>query len=232
MYKTIIFDLDDTLNDDTKNMQEAFKILTKDKYSDEEFKKFQTIDKNYWKERAAGIVKDPREGMSKAEKAEWNRAQRFLRYFKGISYKEAVKMNEIYTEGLKRKVQEIEGAKEIIKYLKDKKYKLIIASNGPSTAIPSKLKGLGINEYIDETFAADECGSMKPHAYFYEALFNKINNHNTKEMLYIGDELEKDIKGGNEVGMDTCWFNIRNENASIYKPTYEIHKLEELKNIL
>ena len=148
MYKTIIFDLDDTLNDDTKNMQEAFKILTKDKYSDEEFKKFQTIDKNYWKERAAGIVKDPREGMSKAEKAEWNRAQRFLRYFKGISYEEAVKMNEIYTEGLKRKVQEIEGAKEIIKYLKDKKYKLIIASNGPSTAIPSKLKGLGINEYI------------------------------------------------------------------------------------
>lgn len=104
MYKTIIFDLDDTLNDDTKNMQEAFKILTKDKYSDEEFKKFQTIDKNYWKERAAGIVKDPREGMSKAEKAEWNRAQRFLRYFKGISYEEAVKMNEIYTEGLKRKV--------------------------------------------------------------------------------------------------------------------------------
>lgn len=94
------------------------------------------------------------------------------------------------------------------------------------------MKGLGINEYIDETFAADECGSMKPHAYFYEALFNKINNHNTKEMLYIGDELEKDIKGGNEVGMDTCWFNIRNENASIYKPTYEIHKLEELKNIL
>ena len=94
------------------------------------------------------------------------------------------------------------------------------------------MKGLGINEYIDETFAADECGSMKPHTYFYEALFNKINNHNTKEMLYIGDELEKDIKGGNEVGMDTCWFNIRNENASIYKPTYEIHKLEELKNIL
>ena len=122
MYKTIIFDLDDTLNDDTKNMQEAFKILTKDKYSDEEFKKFQTIDKNYWKERAAGIVKDPREGMSREEKAEWNRAQRFLRYFKGISYEEAVKMNEIYTEGLKRKVQEIEGAKEIIKYLKDKKY--------------------------------------------------------------------------------------------------------------
>ena len=49
---------------------------------------------------------------------------------------------------------------------------------------------------------------------------------------HIPVELEKDIKGGNEVGMDTCWFNIRNENVSMYKPTYEIHKLEELKSIL
>lgn len=232
MYKTIIFDLDDTLNDDTKNVKEAFRTIVHENYSDKEFERFHKIDKEIWRDRAAGIIKDPREGMSNEEKTKWIRAQRFLRYFKGITYEEAVKINDMYTEGLKLKVQAIEGAKEIIKYLKDKKYKLIIASNGPSTAIPAKLKGLGINEYIDATFAADECGSMKPHMYFYEALFNKINNHNTKEMLFIGDELEKDIKGGNEVGMDTCWFNIRNENESAYKPTYEIHKLEELKKIL
>lgn len=232
MYKTIIFDLDDTLNDDTKNVKEAFKIIMNTDYTEEKFEIFREIDKNLWRDRAAGIIKDPREGMSKDEKTEWIRAQRFIRYFKNISYEEAVDINNKYMEGLKLKVQEIEGAKEVIKYLKDKQYKIIIASNGPSTAIPAKLKGLGLNEYIDETFAADECGSMKPHAYFYEALFNKINNHNTKEMLFIGDELEKDIKGGNEIGMDTCWFNIRNDDTSVYKPTYEIHKLEELKNIL
>lgn len=232
MYKTIIFDLDDTLNDDTTNVKEAFRTIVNENYSDKEFERFHEIDKKIWKDRAAGLIKDPREGMSNVEKTKWLRAQRFIRYFNGISYEEAVKINDIYTEGLKLKVQEIEGAKEIIKYLKYKKYKLIIASNGPSSAIPSKLKKLGINEYIDETFAADECGSMKPHTYFYETLFNKINNHNTKEMLFIGDELEKDIKGGNEVGMDTCWFNLRNEEESAYKPTYEIHKLEELRNIL
>ena len=119
----------------------------------------------------------------------------------------------------------------IIKYLKDKQYKIIIASNGPSTAIPAKLKGLGINEYIDETFAADECGSMKPHAYFYEALFNKINNHNTKEMLFIGDQGYFDLYAGKLAGARTMLvspYYIEDQGL------WDIRKntLEELKEFL
>lgn len=68
MYKTIIFDLDDTLNDDTKNVKEAFKIIMNTDYTEEKFEIFREIDKNLWRDRAAGIIKDPREGMSKDEK--------------------------------------------------------------------------------------------------------------------------------------------------------------------
>ena len=64
MYKTIIFDLDDTLNDDTKNVKEAFKIIMNTDYTEEKFEIFREIDKNLWRDRAAGIIKDPREGMS------------------------------------------------------------------------------------------------------------------------------------------------------------------------
>lgn len=231
MYKTLIFDLDDTLNDDTKNIQEAFRYIMKEKYSDEEFDRFLTIDKNYWKERAAGLVQDPRPNMTAKEKAEWNRAQRFLRYFKNITYKEAVKINEIYEEGLKLNATEIKGAKETIKYLKSKDYKIIIASNGPKNAIPAKLNGLGISKEIDGIFSAEECGNMKPHIPFYTALFEKLNNPDLKELLFIGDDIEKDIKGGQNVGMDTCWLNLEYEEPK-YKPTFEIHELIELKNIL
>lgn len=233
MYKTLIFDLDDTLNDDTKNIQGAFKSIVKEEYSEEKFKKFIEIDRKLWKDRASGIIKDPREGMSNKEKAEWIRAQRFLKYFKNITYKEAVEINARYMEGLKLNIVEIEGAKEIIKYLKNKEYKIIIASNGPSVAIPVKLQKIGIDKYVDCVFSADECGSMKPHKKFYEELFNKIDNHNKSEMLFIGDELEKDIKGGQEIGMDTCWCNYENKtNNGVYKPTYEIHNLSDLRNIL
>ncbi len=231
MYKTLIFDLDDTLNDDTKNIQEAFRYLTKEKYSDEEFDKFLAIDKNYWKERAAGLIKDPRDNMTAKEKAEWNRAQRFLRYFKNITYDEAVKMNEIYEEGLKLNATEIKGAKRTIKYLKSKDYKIVIATNGPKNAIPAKLDGLGISKEIDEIFSAEECGNMKPHTQFYTALFRKINNPELNEILFIGDDIEKDIKGGQDIGIDTCWFNWKYEEPK-YQPTFEIHELIELRDIL
>lgn len=232
MYTTIIFDLDDTLSDNRKNMQGAFKKVVGEKYSDKEFERFNEIDQRIWKERAEGIIKNPREGMTKEEVTEWIRAQRFIKYFENITYEEAVKCNDLYVEGLKEKAEPINGALEILKYLKEKNYNIIIATNGPSDALPAKLEKLGFTNFIDKTMAADECGYMKPNPRFYEALFDKINNHNKEEILFIGDEIEKDIKGGNNFGIDTCWFNNKNEECVEYIPTYEIHDLMELKNIL
>lgn len=232
MYTTIIFDLDDTLSDNRKNMQGAFKKVVGEKYSDKEFERFNEIDQRIWKERAEGIIKNPREGMTKEEVTEWIRAQRFIKYFGNITYKEAVNYNNLYVEGLKEKVEPINGAIEILEYLKEKDYEIVIATNGPSDALPAKLNKLKIDKFVDLTFAADECGNMKPHTHFYEALFDKINNHNKEEMLFIGDEIEKDIKGGNNFGIDTCWFNNKNEECVEYIPTYEIHDLIELKKIL
>ena len=54
-----------------------------------------------------------------------------------------------------------------------------------------------------------------------------------EDMLIIGDELEKDVFGGIKNGIDTCWFNMNKiVNNTIFKPTYEINNLIELKNIL
>ena len=212
MYTTIIFDLDDTLSDNRKNMQGAFKKVVGEKYSDKEFERFNEIDQRIWKERAEGIIKNPREGMTKEEVTEWIRAQRFIKYFENITYEEAVKCNDLYVEGLKEKAEPINGALEILKYLKEKNYNIIIATNGPSDALPAKLNKLKIDKFVDLTFAADECGNMKPHTHFYEALFDKINYHNKEKMLFIGDELDKDIKGGNNFGIDTCWFNNKNRS--------------------
>ena len=36
-------------------------------------------------------------------------------------------------------------------------------------------------------------------------------------MLIIGDELEKDILGGMNNNIDTCWFNRRGEKSTGYK---------------
>ena len=130
MYDTIIFDLDDTLTDDYANIKEAFKIVLeykKEDYTDAKFEVFYSIDKKTWRDRAAGKLVTPYEEDIE-KKAEWLRASRFLKYFGDtIDYDEAVHINNIYMDGMKRKVVAREGTLDIIKYLYNKKYALIIA---------------------------------------------------------------------------------------------------------
>ena len=240
MYKIIIFDLDDTLIDNTKNIQNGFKEVLKyrnEKYSEEKFEYFEKHDKSYWSKRARGEIKDPAELMGDIEKkVEWVRAMRFLTFFNDIDYNEAVKINDLYMEALKENVVEIEGARDTVKYLKEKGYKIAVATNGPTVAINSKLSKSGILEYTDVIFSADEIGKMKPHKIFFDGLLNKIGSQNKEEMLIVGDQLEKDVKGGIDNNIDSCWFNLYRAKKELenynYKPTYVIESLVELKNIL
>ena len=80
MYKTIIFDLDDTLTDDFENTKEAFKILmdyTNEEFKEENFLRFYKIDKKVWSDRSEGKIITPFEDDIN-KKAEWLRASRFI----------------------------------------------------------------------------------------------------------------------------------------------------------
>ncbi len=236
MYKIIIFDLDDTLTNDFENTKIAFKRVLEyrnEDFTEEKFLKFRKIDIKTWKDMADGKIINPYENNVKM-KTEWIRASRFIKYFgeNNISYEEAVKINNIYIDGMKEKVVSRDGAYEIIKYLYDKNYKIIIATNGPLIPLRIKLEKLGINNYINSLFSAEEVGFMKPHKNYYEGLLKKFEISSKKDILFIGDDLEKDIKGGIDNGIDTCWCNYDNKINSNYKCKYEIHNLVELKKIL
>ena len=135
-------------------------------------------------------------------------------------------------EGLKENVVSQKGSYEIVKYLYKKGYKIIIATNGPIVPLNTKLEKLKITRFIDTVFSAEEVGFMKPHKEFYKGLFKKAQIEDKKDILFIGDELEKDIKGAIENKIDTCWCNYKKEINNKYKINYEINKLEDLKAIL
>ena len=49
----------------------------------------------------------------------------------------------------------------------------------------------------------------------------------------VGDSLTSDIAGGINAGIDTCWYNPnKSANKSAVKPTYEIHTLLSLLEML
>lgn len=65
----------------------------------------------------------------------WSRAQRVLIYFNNsISLDKAIELNNIYMDSLTGYVVEIDGAYETLKYLFNKGYYIIIATNGPKIA--------------------------------------------------------------------------------------------------
>lgn len=234
-YTTIIFDLDDTLTDDKENVKVGFKKMLdymNDEYSDEKVERFIKIDKQTWIDRNEGRLVSPFED-NKEKKTEWVRASRFLKYYDNkISYETAVKLNNLYLDALKEKVVPREGVFEIIKYLYDKGYKLIIATNGPIVPLDVKLEKLNIKQFISTVFSAEEVGFSKPNKQFYDGLFEKAKLLKKEKILFVGDELSKDIKGGIENGLDTCWCNYKNDVNNEYDTTYEIHSILELKNIL
>lgn len=235
MYTTLIFDLDDTLTDDFENCKEAFKIMIfsrNEKYYEEDYLRFKEIDNKTWADRAAGKLMTPYENDNDKKK-EWLRASRILKYYDNkITYEEAVKLNDIYIEGMKEKVIARPDVKEVMEYLYNKKYKIVIATNGPIVPLKEKLRKIKILDFVNVIFSSEEAGQMKPHDKFYEKLFEKADVIPSNKILFIGDNLETDIKGGIEHGLDTCWCNYNNEVNNKYNVTHEIKKLKDLITIL
>ncbi len=52
-------------------------------------------------------------------------------------------------------------------------------------------------------------------------------------MIIIGDSLTSDIRGGNNAGIDCCWYNPKNfVNDTDLRIDYEIHDLKEVMAII
>ena len=235
-YQKLLFDLDNTLVDDDENRKYAIKQILLERNEKEIEKKtedFIKADNKFWKDRAARKIKAPYVFKNNEEKTKWVRAQRFIRFFEDITFEEAVEINNKYIKYLEDNIIPIKNSKEILEYLYDKNYEIYIITNSPKNAVKNKLVKGGLQRYIKDSFSSEEAGHMKPHGEFFELFFKKLGTYKKGDMIIIGDELDKDVLGGIENGIDSCWVNIKKiDNNTNLKPNYEIHDLIELKNIL
>lgn len=240
-YKIIIFDLDDTLIDNKKNVEAAFKAMAEAyglPFSVAAFDRWYTIDKQFWLDWQDGRIVVPphlrhETGKKSDEYLDWVRSRRVIQYFgKEISETQAVKLNNIYLNALNHMVLPIEGARGVLEYLSSR-YKIIIATNGPKTAVEQKLRSIECLPFVTDALSADMFGFMKPKIEFFEAIEKRYRDFSREDYLIVGDSLKSDVGFGMNAGIDSCWFNKNNETLySAYTPTFIITELSELKNIL
>lgn len=223
--KDIFFDLDHTLWDFNKNSMLAFKRVFKKFKITIEFdaflKIYEPINVEYWKKY--------REDKVSKENLRRGRLIDSFIFFDLIYTTEKIdEIADAYIQELPFDNHLFEGAVEILDYL-ILKYKLHIITNGFEEVQHKKLKNSGIDCYFSTVTTSEEVGLKKPNPKVFLTALNKANSLPAQSVM-IGDSLEADILGANNIGMQTIFYNYRNENIS--KKIKSIDSLLEIKNYL
>jgi putative hydrolase of the HAD superfamily len=113
------------------------------------------------------------------------------------------------------------------------KYKMAIITNGLTQVQTRRIRNAPLADYFQEVVISEEIGISKPSPQIFQYTLDKLGHTDARNVLMIGDSLTSDIKGGEDYGMDTCWFNPGGkENHTSVNPTYEVRRLMDILDIL
>ena len=117
---------------------------------------------------------------------------------------------------------------EVLKSLKEKKYKLAILSNGTPTLLNRLVKSNNLENIFDDIFSIEEVGIYKPDTKVYDMPINKYQIKKS-EIAFLSANTW-DVSGGGNYGYNSIWVNRNNnifDNLD-YKPKLEIKNLIDL----
>ena len=87
--------------------------------------------------------------------------------------------------------------------------------------------------YISGILNFEAQGINKPQRQFFEQCLKTMSPAKKEEIVFIGDSLSADMKGGKSVGFTTIWFNYAGKICeSPDLCDYTVKSLSEIKKIL
>lgn len=220
----IFFDLDDTLWDFRNNSTRTFEYIFKQRNLPIAIQDFITvyrpINDQYWAayrenhiDRSTlrfGRLSDSFTALDfkASEELIWGVADDFMKYLS--------EFNQVFP-----------GTHETLTYLQ-KKYSLHIVTNGFSEVQDRKLKKSKLIPYFDSVTCSDVDGVKKPHPQIFQSALRKAGARKENSVM-IGDNLEADIKGAAQFGLQVIYF--KPEGEMVYEGK-RIRSLLELIDLL
>jgi putative hydrolase of the HAD superfamily len=229
-YEHLFFDLDHTLWDFDANAKESlselYQFFNLESRSVSPFDQFYSIYLNHntilWERYEKGFIT--------TEELKWRRMWRTLLDFKIADEKLAKDMSEYFLEILPTKKKVFDYTYEILDYLTEKKYSLHLITNGFEKTQRLKLNSSDLTKYFKTIVTSEISNSVKPKKEIFEYALNKANGK-IEESLMIGDNLNADILGAKNAGMDSVFVNHINAQCG-QEPTFIVRHLKELESIL
>ena len=233
-YKDLFIDFDDTLYDTHGNaviaLSETFECFHLDRYFEDPqvfYDAYWTANIDLWTQYAKGEI--TRDYLIV------ERFRRPLSVGKGIEVTKelCLEMSDKFLDFCASKPGVIDGAHELMDFLKRKGYRMHMCSNGFHEVQYKKLDACGLRDYFDTIILSEDAGVNKPAKAYFDYAF-KVSGANRKTTLMIGDNLQSDILGALNAGLDAMLFNrwqVPPEDIP-QEPTFIVETLSAIKTIL
>jgi putative hydrolase of the HAD superfamily len=130
----------------------------------------------------------------------------------------------------------VSGASNVLKKL-SRRFQLALVSNfSYSPFIYRVLKQMGIDPFFDYILISDSFGWRKPHPKIFTHLLD-ISKFRADETIFIGDDVEADIKGSKKVGIKAVLlarasYSQDRDSQTTEIPDFVVNSLPELAELL
>ena len=231
-YRDLYIDFDDTLYDTHGNsvlaLAELFDLLRLDRY----FAEPQLFYDEYWKTNIDLWTRYSK-GEITRDYLIVERFRRPLSFGEGLEPTEAycLEASDRFLDLCASKPGLVEGARDLMDYLKAKGYRMHMCSNGFHEVQYKKLRSCGLDGHFDTVVLSEDAGYNKPALEYFEYAL-RVTGAKRETTLMIGDNFNTDILGAKRAGLATAYFNRYPEYPATEPVDYEVTALSELKIIL
>lgn len=229
-YRHLFFDLDHTLWDFEANATETLHQL----YQDYDLARHSTFTVKQFTDRY-NDVNHALWRLYQANKITQQqlRETRFHRTLTRLGVAEADVPADIsarFTDILPQKSAVFPHTHEVLDYLRGKGYRMHLITNGFEDVQHLKMASSKLTDYFAEVITSEASGCLKPDPRMFAHALARTGA-TAPESLMIGDNLECDVLGAYNAGIDQVYFNPA-RRRHFAQVTHEISSLDQLRAFL
>jgi putative hydrolase of the HAD superfamily len=205
---TVLFDLDDTLLDDSRAYKEAARRVAEEVAAERGidagrlFTSYVAQANGFWKKLSAEHLTLP---IHDARAQLWSDA--LVAAGVPVDVALAERCGERYTRYRADSLTLFPGALDLILALRERGCKLGIVTNGFAATHNEKVDRVGLRPYVDALFLADEMGMVKPDPEIFRFACRTLGSEPVRTAM-VGDRYDRDIIGAGSVGLFTVLIDI------------------------
>lgn len=207
----VLFDLDDTLHDDTAAYQSAAEEVAREVAAEHGIDAlalkaaYISEAEGFWHRLTADALATKLAGV-RAQM--WGAALRRVGIDDAPLAQRSASNYNLYR---KKRFTLFPGALDVLRTLHASGTRLGLLTNGFSETHREKIALLQIGEIFDAIFIADEVGMLKPDPLLFAHACRTMGVPPMHGAM-VGDRYERDIRGALDAGLFTVWLNVREES--------------------